>query len=83
MAAAKNPAYRRRFTLSQNHSASYFSRVIIGPDVALAYGKPELPRLLRWRQRQLGRAMSTATQMNRRAVELEMNRRAVELENEW
>jgi hypothetical protein len=71
MSSAKNPAYQRRFTLSQNHSASYFSRMIIKPDIAAAYGKPQLPRLLRWRQQQLGRAMSTATQMNRRAVELE------------
>jgi hypothetical protein len=36
-----------------------------------AYGKPELPRLLKWRQQQLGPAMATATQMNRRALELE------------
>jgi hypothetical protein len=71
MAAAKNPAYQRRFTLAQSHSAAYFTRAIVKPDIEREIGKAELPRTLRWRQAQLGRAMSAASQMNRRAAELE------------
>jgi hypothetical protein len=70
MAAAKSPAYQRRFSISQNHSATYFTRAIVAPDIQRALGKVEMPRTLRWRQQQL-RIMATATQMNRRALELE------------
>jgi hypothetical protein len=72
MAAAKSPAYQRRFTLSRNHSATYFARAFVNPDIEQAYGKAALPRLLRWRQQQLSRAMSAAVQLGRRTQELEV-----------
>jgi hypothetical protein len=73
MAAAKTPAYQQRFTISRNFSATYFTRAIVVPTIARALGEsnPELPRTLKWRQFQLGHAIATATQMNRRALELE------------
>jgi hypothetical protein len=70
-AKKKNPAYQRRFTLSQNNSVIYFTRAVVKPDIERELGKVELPRTLQWRQQQLGRAMSVASQMNRRAAELE------------
>jgi hypothetical protein len=71
MAAATSPAYQRKFTRAQNFSAAYFTSAIVKPDTEREIGKAELPRTLRWRQAQLGRAMSAASQMNRRAAELE------------
>jgi hypothetical protein len=72
MPVAKSPAYRRRFTIAQNHSATYFTRAIVKSDIERETGDAELPRTLKWRQQQLGRAMSAASQMNRRAAELEV-----------
>jgi hypothetical protein len=79
MARAKNPAYKRAFSITKNNSAYYFSHVIIRPHIAAALGiewsgrvKPRLPRMLDWRQHQLARSMATATQMAKRALEIEL-----------
>jgi hypothetical protein len=79
VAANKNPAYKRRFTIKQNHSAYYFTRAIIKPDIVRALGlserngrgAPKLPKMLEWQQHQLARVMARAVQMDRRVVEIE------------
>jgi hypothetical protein len=76
MARAKNPAYKRQFTKSQNNSAGYFGRSVVLADIRVALGLPQkgkvkLPKMLEWQQQQLGRVMSRATQMDRKLVELE------------
>jgi hypothetical protein len=79
MAAAKSPAYQRSFMRAQNHSASYFARAVVLPDIVRVLGhvefnrrgRPRLPKMLAWQTQQLGRLMSRASQMSRRVVELE------------
>jgi hypothetical protein len=74
VAANKNPAYKGGFTVKQNHSAYYFTRTIIKPDIVRALGlterndrgAPKLPKMLEWQQHQLARVMARAVQMDRR-----------------
>jgi hypothetical protein len=80
MATTRHPAYKRGFSISRDFSATYFSRVIIRPDIERALGsrleydrrgRPKFPRMLTWQQQQLSRLMSRAVQMSRRVTELE------------
>jgi hypothetical protein len=81
MARAQNPAYRRQFTKARNFSAVYFAGAIVKPTIERELGdllprtedgKLVLPETLQWRHVQLGRAMSAASQMDRRSREIEV-----------